>query len=50
MEPQDEEPNFKFERINGKSFSPRTFSSINKKSQLHINPNPNGQSVSRIFT
>jgi hypothetical protein len=43
MEPEDEESNLEFERINSGSSSSRTFSSTNKESQFHINPAPNEQ-------
>jgi hypothetical protein len=42
MEPEDEETNLEFERINSDSSSFRTFSSTDNKSQLHINPDTNG--------
>jgi hypothetical protein len=43
-----EESNLEFERINSDSSSSRTLSSTNKESQLHINPNPNGQYLSNV--
>jgi hypothetical protein len=49
MEQENEETNFEFERINCNSYSPRAFSPANKKSQFHINPNPNRQNRSDPF-
>jgi hypothetical protein len=49
MELEDEETNLEFERINWNSFNPRVFFFVNKKSQLHINPNPNRQYHSDVW-
>jgi hypothetical protein len=49
MEPKDEESNLESERINSDSSSSRTFSSTNKESQFHINPNPNRQYLSNVW-
>jgi hypothetical protein len=48
MEPEDEETNLEFERINNNSSSSRTFSSVNNKSQIYINPDPNRQHLSNV--
>jgi hypothetical protein len=49
IESENEKPDFKFERINHNSFSPKAFSPTNKKSQIHINPNPNRQHHSDVW-
>jgi hypothetical protein len=48
MDSENEETNLEFERINSDSSNSRTFSSVNNKSQIYINPDPNRQHLSNV--